>query len=283
MVFGGRWSISDLEYFINRWICQSELTPNGINSDWSPEIIKPMCTIQSLFSGGTYLACQAFLRWRLPNVFIRGPWLLVMSFVIRILKKTNSDLLKSGISTPPNESVFGSPLPLNWVLSNFWTLISFLPVYCTAHPPSTEKTWAELLTMHIRKKSSRRRWQSSDGKLSLVQTENSNHVTRIHTAMQQPRKPGSCTLRQNSESKTNRGLQTRDNIVRPPTGISLTSLMIFSSCPGIITLGVVMVLHNQHRLHLLKFKNYLSVLSLCQVMPKQAILVSSGKLPVSSV
>lgn len=157
---------------------------------------------------------------------------------------------------------------------------------CLLHSPSSihweDMSWA--LTMHIgKKKSSRWRWQSSDGKLSLVQMEKSNHVTRIHTAMQQPRKPGSCTLRQNSESKTNRGLQTHDNIVWPPTGVSLTSLMIFSSCPGIMTVGVVVVLHNQHRLHLLKFKNYLSALSLCQVMPKQAILVSSGKLPVSSV
>ena len=108
------------------------------------------------------------------------------------------------------------------------------------------------------------RWETS----SLVQMENSDHITHIHTAMQQPRKPGSGTLRQNSESKTYRGLQTQDNIVWPPTGVRLTSLMIPSSYPGIMTLGVVMVLHNQHRLHLPQFKNYLSVLSLCQVMPK---------------
>ena len=41
--------------------------------------------------------------------------------------------------------------------------------------------------------------------------------------------------------------------------------MISSSYLGIMTLGVVMVLHNQRRLHLLKLKNYLSALSLCQV------------------
>lgn len=173
-----------------------------------------MCTIQSLFSGGTYLACQAFLRWRLPNVFTRGPRLLVMSFVVRILKKTNSNLLKCSILTPPNESVFGSPLPLNWVLSNFWPLICFLSVYCTAHPPSTEKTWAELLQCTLGRRS-----QVDGG--DKVQMGNS-HWYRWKTATTSLGSTQLCS------SLENQGLAHSDKIQKAkPTEASKRMIILF--------------------------------------------------------
>ena len=168
-------------------------------------------------------------------------------------------------------------------MSNFRTLVSFLPVYCTARPASTEKTLAELLQCTLGRRS-----QVDRG--DKVQMGNSHwYGWKTATTSLDPHSyaAASKTRVWHTQTKfrkqTSQGLQTHDNIVWSPTGVSLTSLMISSSYPGIMTLGVVMVLHDQRRLHLLKLKNYLSSLSLCQVMPKQAILISSGKLPVSSV
>lgn len=125
------------------------ITVTGVQKSLSPR------AQSSLSFQGSLPGLSSISQMEIAKCLHKGP-----QFVGNVICCKNSEENKSKIflnvafQHPQMESVLGSPLPLNWVLSNFWTFGQF-PA-CLLHSPSSihweDISWA--LTTRIQGKRS---------------------------------------------------------------------------------------------------------------------------------